>query len=79
MLVTEVDGVYRLPDYAFGQIVGHAFRVLLQNIQNGQLAVLEHQMQFLFSSEHFDQTDEIDVLELLQFEIEVYWDRSTKK
>ena len=66
MEVAEVDGLKGLPDQALGQSHRNPFRVLFQLIQNCVVAEFKHKMQFSLPSEHFNQINQVWMLQVFQ-------------
>lgn len=60
------DAVDQLPDYLLDQIQRAVACVLLDHVQDGQLAVVEDQVEAPFAPEDLDQVDEVRVSELAQ-------------
>lgn len=64
--VTVRDGLQRLPNDLLGEHFGTAIRVPFQFVEYRVLAVLEHQMEFPFASEHLQQIHQIRMFQRLK-------------
>lgn len=64
--MTVLDSVHRLPGDLLYEIQWTIVGILFNHIQDGQLAVVEHQVKPALPAEHLNQIDEIRVLELAQ-------------
>lgn len=64
--VAEVNGVQELVEHPLDERLGTALRVLLEVVEHGAVAVLEHEVQLPVALEHLDQVHEVRVLEHLK-------------
>lgn len=65
MRMAELERFQQLVQAPFDLQRGQAVRVRIQVLQDGPLDMLEHEVQFAFPSEHFQQFHDVLVLQLL--------------